>query len=48
MRAYKDSVINKLTGGLGGLAKARKVEIIQGYGKFSSANTVSVELEGGG
>lgn len=48
MRAYKDSVIGKLTGGLAGLAKARKVEVVQGYGKFSSANTVTVELADGG
>ena len=48
IRAYKDSVIGKLTGGLSGLAKARKVEVIEGYGKFSSANTVSVELNDGG
>ncbi|GKT12026.1 MAG: dihydrolipoamide dehydrogenase [Thiomicrorhabdus sp.] len=48
IRDYKDSVINKLTGGLSGLAKARKVEVVQGYGKFSSANTVTVELEDGG
>ena len=47
MREYKDSVINKLTGGLSGLAKARKVEVVQGYGKFSSANTVTVEQEDG-
>lgn len=48
MREYKDSVIGKLTGGLSGLAKARKVEVVQGYGKFSSANTVTVELADGG
>lgn len=48
MREYKDSVIGKLTGGLAGLAKARKVEVVQGYGKFSSANTVTVELADGG
>ncbi len=48
IRAYKDSVITKLTGGLGGLAKARKVEVVEGYGKFSTANTVTVELTGGG
>ncbi|QCU90035.1 dihydrolipoyl dehydrogenase [Thiomicrorhabdus sediminis] len=47
MRAYKDSVIGKLTGGLAGLAKARKVEVVQGYGKFSSANTVTVDMADG-
>lgn len=48
IRAYKDGVINKLTGGLAGLAKARKVNIVNGYGKFSSANTLTVELTNGG
>ncbi|MCF6345151.1 MAG: dihydrolipoyl dehydrogenase [Thiomicrorhabdus sp.] len=48
IRAFKDGVINKLTGGLAGLAKARKVEIVNGYGKFTSANTISVELADGG
>ncbi|NCO14581.1 MAG: dihydrolipoyl dehydrogenase, partial [Thiomicrospira sp.] len=47
IRAFKDSVVGKLTGGLAGLAKARKVEIVQGYGKFSSANTVTVEAADG-
>ncbi len=48
MRDYKNSVIGKLTGGLSGLAKARNVDVVQGYGKFSSANTVTVELAEGG
>ncbi len=48
IRAYKDSVIHKLTGGLAGLAKARKVDIVNGYGKFSSAHTLTVELTDGG
>ncbi len=48
LRAYKNSVIRKLTGGLAALAKQRKVEIVQGYGRFSSANTVTVELAEGG
>ncbi|QBZ83026.1 Dihydrolipoyl dehydrogenase [Hydrogenovibrio crunogenus] len=48
MRDYKDSVIGKLTGGLSGLAKARNVDVVQGYGKFSSANTVTVDLADGG
>lgn len=47
MRAYKDSVINKLTGGLSALAKARQVEVVHGYGKFSSSHTVTVEKADG-
>ena len=47
MRAYKDGVITKLTGGLAALAKQRKVEIVTGVGKFSSANTVTVTAADG-
>ena len=47
LRAHKEGVINKLTGGLKQLAKQRKVQIVHGYGKFTSANTLSVEAEDG-
>ncbi len=47
LRAHKDSVVGKLTGGLKGLAKQRKVEIVHGYGKFTSANTIEVEAADG-
>lgn len=47
IRAYKDGVISKLTGGLAALAKQRKVEIVTGEGKFSSANTVTVTAADG-
>lgn len=47
IREFKDGVINKLTGGLSGLAKARKVEVVTGYGKFTSGNTVAVEADDG-
>lgn len=40
---WKDSVINKLTGGLKAMAKQRGVEVINGYGQFKSANTLVVE-----
>lgn len=44
LRAYKEKVINKLTGGLAGMAKSRKVELIQGVGKFVGANHLEVSL----
>lgn len=47
VRAHKNSVIGKLTGGLKHLAKQRKVQIVQGYGRFSSANTLQVEADDG-
>ena len=46
IREHKNEVIGKLTGGLKGLAKQRKVEIVHGYGKFTSANTIEVEKDG--
>jgi dihydrolipoamide dehydrogenase len=47
LRAHKNSVIAKLTGGLKGLAKQRKVEIVHGYGKFTSPNTIEVVADDG-
>ncbi|CAN7632965.1 dihydrolipoyl dehydrogenase [Bradyrhizobium sp. LjRoot220] len=34
LRAFKDGVVKKLTGGLAGMAKARKVEVVTGVGAF--------------
>ena len=49
LRAYKESVIGKLTGGLAGMAKARKVKTVRGIGKFLDANHVEVDVtEGAG
>jgi len=47
LRGHKDKVVGKLTGGLKHLAKQRKVKIVQGYGKFTSPNTIEVEAEDG-
>ncbi|MEK0434275.1 MAG: dihydrolipoyl dehydrogenase, partial [Pseudomonadota bacterium] len=47
LRGWKDGVIKKLTGGLSGLAKARKVQVVQGKGTFTSSNTLSVETTDG-
>lgn len=47
LRGHKDKVIGKLTGGLKQLAKQRKVQIVHGYGKFTSANTIEVEATDG-
>ena len=47
LREYKNKVVGKLTGGLKHLAKQRKVEIVNGYGKFTSANTIEVEADDG-
>ncbi|MCL1038294.1 dihydrolipoyl dehydrogenase [Shewanella submarina] len=47
LRAYKEKVIGQLTGGLGGMAKMRKVKVVNGLGKFSSANSIDVTAEDG-
>jgi dihydrolipoamide dehydrogenase len=47
LRGYKESVIAKLTGGLAGMAKARKVKVIRGLGHFLDANHVEVQLTSG-
>jgi dihydrolipoamide dehydrogenase len=47
LRAYKDGVIGKLTGGLAGMAKARKVKVVRGLGRFMDANHVEVNLTAG-
>ena len=47
VRANKDDTIGKLTGGLAGLAKQRKVTVVQGYGKFTSDKAIEVVGEDG-
>jgi dihydrolipoamide dehydrogenase len=42
LRAYKDKVIGKMTGGLAGMAKARKVNVVQGVGQFVSPHHLEV------
>ncbi|MDO9571458.1 MAG: dihydrolipoyl dehydrogenase [Hydrogenophaga sp.] len=42
LRGFKDGVIKKLTGGLAGMAKARKVEVVTGVGSFLDPHHVEV------
>ncbi len=42
---WKNRVVNRLTDGLAGLAKQRKVTVVQGRGKFTTPNRVVVESE---
>lgn len=42
LRAWKDKVVGRLTGGLGVLAKQRKVEVIRGVGKFVSPHELAI------
>jgi dihydrolipoamide dehydrogenase len=43
LRAHKDKVVGKLTGGLAGMAKGRKVEVVRGYGHFLDPHHIEVE-----
>ena len=47
--AWKNKVVGKLTGGLSGMAKARKVDVVRGYGVFLDPYHVEIEVtEGNG
>jgi dihydrolipoamide dehydrogenase len=48
LRGWKDQVVGRLTGGLTGLARQRKVTTIRGNGRFTSPNQVQVDLADGG
>ena len=47
IRTWKESVIGKLTGGLAGLAKQRKVQVVRGTAKFTSPNSLAVQTADG-
>jgi dihydrolipoamide dehydrogenase len=47
LTAWKEKVVGQLTKGLAGLAKQRKVEVVQGVGRFESPNLMSVEGKDG-
>jgi dihydrolipoamide dehydrogenase len=47
IRGWKEGVVNRLTGGLGMLAKQRKVQVVTGEGQFTSPSTLSVETAEG-
>lgn len=46
LRGWKDSVVKQLTGGLGGLAKGRKVQVVNGFGTFTGPNMIEVNNNG--
>jgi len=47
LRGFKDGVVRKLTGGLAGMAKARKVEVVTGVGSFLDPHHLEVVASGG-
>jgi len=46
INGFKSKVVGKLTGGLAGLAKQRKVSVVHGVGEFVDANNIRVDKDG--
>ena len=46
INGFKDKVVGKLTGGLAGLAKQRKIKVVHGVGTFTGPNDLQVEKDG--
>jgi dihydrolipoyl dehydrogenase len=47
LRAWKDKVVGRLTGGLTSMAKSRKVEVVRGIGRFLDPHHLEVRLTSG-
>jgi len=47
LRAHKNKVVGKLTGGLAAMAKGRQVTVVRGYGRFLDAHHLEVEVTSG-
>ena len=47
LRKFKDGVVGKLTKGLAGLAKARKVTVVEGKAQFASPHSLEVDTKDG-
>jgi dihydrolipoyl dehydrogenase len=48
VRAFKDRVVSQLTGGVGQVARLRKINYIQGTAVFRDAKSLDITLSGGG
>ncbi len=47
LRGWKENIVGRLTKGLAGLAKQRKVQVVQGVGRFGSSHLLEVETAQG-
>jgi dihydrolipoamide dehydrogenase len=47
LRGFKSKVVGQLTGGLAGMAKQRKVRVVQGVGTFASPNEMEIDTAEG-
>jgi dihydrolipoamide dehydrogenase len=48
LRTHKEKVVGRLTGGLAGMAKARKVSVLEGIGRFLDPHHLEVTPQNGG
>jgi len=46
VNGFKDKVVGKLTGGLSGLARQRKIKVVHGVGQFTGSNHLQVANDG--
>ena len=44
---HKDRVVKQMTGGVGGLMKKNRIDVVKGFGKLASATSVRVAGDGG-
>ena len=47
LRGFKDGVVKKLTGGIAGMAKMRKVDVVRGVGRFLDPHHLEVQATAG-
>jgi dihydrolipoamide dehydrogenase len=47
LRKFKDGVVAKLTGGIGTMARLRKVAVVEGRGQFAAPHLLAVETKNG-
>ncbi|MCT6875314.1 dihydrolipoyl dehydrogenase [Frischella perrara] len=47
VRGWKEKVISQLTGGLAGMAKMRKVNVVQGEAKFTGSHSMTIQTAEG-
>lgn len=47
LRGWKDGIVGRLTGGLSGLAKQRKVKVVRGVGTFANPHLLKVATDDG-
>lgn len=47
IREWKESVVSRLTGGLGQLVSIRKINYIKGYARFTGNNSLEIKKENG-